>query len=151
MFIKMPGRKHLGFGRLKEVAFQIRFWQFLLQSPLRHVSAFSIRREKARNQVAAFSSAKFTVFEQTCQKYGGWGRKMFILWKNVCSVRKRAYKKAYLWPIDYCTFKQNTREKNVQQTICSGTYQHINQLVPRNKTWIPDTTALKTCLNLLLF
>lgn len=32
----------------------------------------------------------------------------------------------YLWPIDYCTFKQNTREKNVQQTMCSGTYQHIN-------------------------
>lgn len=42
---------------------------------------------------------------------------MFILWKNVCSVRKRAYKKAYLWPIDYCTFKQNTREKNVQKTV----------------------------------
>lgn len=26
MFIKMPGRKHLGYGRLKEIAFQIRFW-----------------------------------------------------------------------------------------------------------------------------
>lgn len=26
MFIKMPGRKRLQFGRLKEIAFQIRFW-----------------------------------------------------------------------------------------------------------------------------
>lgn len=145
MFIKMPGRKHLGYGRLKEIAFQIRFWQFLLQSPLRQCFCI-LHKEKARNQVAAFSSAKFIVIEQTRQKYGKWGRKMFILWKNVCSVRKRAYKKAYLWPIDYCTFKQNTREKNVQKTVCSGTYQHINQLVPRNKMWIPDTTAVKPVL-----
>lgn len=29
-FVKMPGRKRLGFGRLKETAFQIRFWLFLL-------------------------------------------------------------------------------------------------------------------------
>jgi len=54
------------------------------------------RREKARNQVAAFSCAKITAIELTCQKYAGWGRKMYLLWKNVCSVRKRAYKKAYL-------------------------------------------------------
>lgn len=26
MFVKMPGKKHLGLGRLKEMAFQIRFW-----------------------------------------------------------------------------------------------------------------------------
>lgn len=26
MFIKMSGSRHLGFGRLKEMAFQIRFW-----------------------------------------------------------------------------------------------------------------------------
>lgn len=44
----------------------------------------------------------------------------------MCPVRKRAYKKAYLWPINYCTFKQNTREKMSNKIICSGTYQHKN-------------------------
>lgn len=71
-----------------------------------------IRRQKARNQVAAFFCAKFIVIDLTYKKYQRWGRKMFVLWKNVCPVRKRAYKKAYLWPIYYCTFKQ-TQEKRM--------------------------------------
>lgn len=39
MFIKMPGRKCLDFGRLEEMAFQIRFWEFLFRALRDTVSA----------------------------------------------------------------------------------------------------------------
>lgn len=76
------------------------------------------QKEKTRNKIATFSCAKFTVIEQIYQKYGGEWRKMFILWKNISyGIRKRAYKKAYFWSTDYCTVKQNTKGKNVQQSM----------------------------------
>lgn len=132
MFIKMPGRKCLGLGRLKEMAFQIRFWQVPSSEPF----------EKK-------SSSCFLLGKMHCRRTDL--PKIWIGEKNVrimeeCVLCQRAYKKAYLWPIDYCTFKQNTREKNVRQLICSRKHQHINQLVPRNKTWIPDTIAVKPVL-----
>lgn len=147
MFIKMPGKKHLGLGRLKEMAFQIRFWQFFLQSPLRQRFCILHKERESKKSGSCFLLCKNHCHRTDLYGVGGVGdRKMYLLWKNVCSVRKRAYKKVYLCTIDYCTFKQNTREKNVQQIICSGTVQHINQLVPRNKTWISDTTAVKPVL-----
>lgn len=146
MFIKMPGRKHLGYGRLKEIAFQIRFWQFLLQSPLRQCFCILHKERESKKSGSCFLLCKIHCHRTDSPKVWEMGKKNVHIMEECVLCQEESFKKAYLWPIDYCTFKQNTREKNVQKTVCSGTYQHINQLVPRNKTWIPDTTAVKPVL-----
>lgn len=58
MFIKMPGRKCLGFGRIKEMAFQIRFWQFLLYSPLRQCFCTPHKERESKKSGSCFLLCK---------------------------------------------------------------------------------------------
>lgn len=109
-FVKMPGRKRLGFGRLKETAFQIRFWLFLLQSPLRQCFCIFHKERERKKSGSCFLFCKIHCHKTNLTKTGG--RKMFILWKNVCSVRKRAYKKAYLW-LQTIAHSNKTQEKRM--------------------------------------
>lgn len=75
MFIKMPGRKHLGSGRLKEITFQIRFWQFLLQSPLRQCFCILHKERESKKSGSCFLFCKIQCHRTDSPKVWEMGKK----------------------------------------------------------------------------
>lgn len=142
----MPGKKHLGLGRLKEMAFQVRFWQFLFQSPLRQCFCILHKEKESKKSGSCSLLSKNHCHRTDLPKVWGLGQKNVFTMEECVLCQEESLQESLFVDYRLLHVQQNTREKNVQQIICSGTVQHINQLVPRNKTWISDTTAVKPVL-----
>lgn len=124
MFIKMPGRKHLGSGRLKEIAFQIRFWQFLFQSPLRQCFCILHNERESKKIRQLLSPLQNSLSQNRLAKSMENGEEKCSYYGRMCSLLGRELTRKLICGLQTIAHSNQIQEKRMSKRQC--VQEHIN-------------------------